>query len=101
MRNNWKNSKQLAVSYWNALNSEIWSYSGGVPEGSVDTRCKRLVEYRPTEDMSSFPDEPTEDIAEALDFLEEAIQDFWNFAFKNLHAVKFGKSLYTRSIHVW
>ena len=86
MRKNWKNSKQLAVSYWNALNSEIWSHSGGVPEGSVDTRYKRMVasEYRPFEDMASFPDEPTEDMTEALDFLEEAIQDFWNFETKTL-----------------
>lgn len=77
MRKNWKNSQQLAVSYWNALNLKRWAPSGGVVEGSLHT--KGAVDgYTPSE-FIEFPDKMEEEAletAEALDLLQDALEDF-------------------------
>lgn len=80
MRKNWKNSQQLAVSYWNALNLKRWAPSGGVVEGSLHAAnaADAVDGYTPSE-FIDFPDKMEEkalETAEALDLLQDALEDF-------------------------
>lgn len=81
MRKNWKNSKRLAASYWDALNLQHWGPSGGVPEGSLDI-LDSAPKYAPTE-VADFADFATKvDASRALELLQEALrdlaaEDFW------------------------
>ena len=72
MRKNWKNSQQLALSYWEALNLQHWGPSGGVPEGSRDIDAPK---HAPTELADLADVTATKDASEALELLEEVLQD--------------------------
>lgn len=75
MRKNWKNSRQLAGSYSDALNLQHWGPSGGVPEGSLDTEAPN---YAPTEvaELAEFAETAEVDASSALELLQEALRDF-------------------------